>query len=113
MKDVPVEKSQHNCINCAASLHGGLCGYEFPVGLSVGIDVPAFVSKLSRHGQDVVSQNRNDSIICFIFYNSATMPHKSKSPFKVLSDDEPEMVDDPNVSQELGLVNMCLQCHHF
>ena len=47
MKDVPVQKGQHNGINCAASLHGGLCGYEFPVGLSVGIDVPSLVSKVT------------------------------------------------------------------
>ena len=59
------------------------------------------VSKLYRHGRDVVSQNRIDSIICFVCNNSATLPHKSKSPLKVLSDDEQELVDDAIVSQDI------------
>ena len=66
MIGVPVQAGRHACMNCAVQMHGGLCGHEFPDGIPGGVNIDQLVTRLSRHGQDIASQHRNDSLLCFI-----------------------------------------------
>jgi hypothetical protein len=61
-------------------LYGGLCGYEFPDGVPDGIDMALLIANLSAHGQDIAAWNSNDSVICFICFNGATVAHSWKTP---------------------------------
>ncbi len=89
MKGLPVQEGRHNCLNCVTSMHGGLCGHEYPDGLPEGIDRAQLVSRFSEHGKANASKNRNDALLCFICYNAALSLHVSKSPTGPTSDEVP------------------------
>ncbi len=80
MQGVPFQEGRHVCMNCMSPMHGGLCGYEFPDGVTVGIDMTLLQANLSAHGQDIAAKKSNDSIICFICFNGAIFSHSSKTP---------------------------------
>jgi hypothetical protein len=62
-----------------STLHGGLCGYEFPGGIPDGIYMTLLIANLSAHGQDIAARNHNDSLICFICFNDVTVAHSCKT----------------------------------
>jgi hypothetical protein len=80
MPQAPVEAGRHACLNCAISMHGGLCGYEFPDGLPGGVAISSLVDNLSQRGQDIVARQNNNLLLCFICYNSIIGNHSSKTP---------------------------------
>jgi hypothetical protein len=69
MQGVLLQEGRHECMNFMSPMYGGLCGYEFPDGVPDGIDIMLLIANVSAHGQDIVPQNRNDSVICFICFN--------------------------------------------
>ena len=76
----PLLEGRHECMSCMSTLHGGLCGYEFPDGIPDGIYMTLLIANLSAHGQDIAARNSNDSLICFICFNGAIFAHSCKSP---------------------------------
>lgn len=55
MPHASVEAGCHACLNCAISMHEGLCDYEISDVLPGGLAISSLVDNLSQRGHNIVA----------------------------------------------------------